>query len=243
MIRNPGNYIYGVNGQQLVANQDPLTKTAQSGQQYLAQQALLNPQINYLMGTMSGQHNNPYEGDNPYLNGMVNASNTDITNAFQHTTQAAHQGAAARAGAFGGSGDLQQQGIDNKALADSLAQNESNLRGQNYYNSANLANQDSANALNAAGQMTGVNNAEMQNLAALNQSGQQNQAYGQSQIDAQKALMNQIAQWQSSVMDLRGNALSRASGQGGSSTASTLGPGFSTAQGGLGGLLALLGSG
>jgi hypothetical protein len=253
MSANPYQYIYGltksgsIDPSKLVAGQDNLTKTAQSGQDYLAQQALLNPSINYLMSTMSGANANPYMGDNPQLDQMVASSNKDITDNYKATTQAQQAGAAARSGAFGGSADQQQQALNNKGLAEALAGNEANLRGQNYYNSGNLYEQGANRAMNAAGQMVGVNQAEAQNLAALNQSGQQNQGYQQSILDATKGVFNQNSQYYSLLNDLMGSALSRASGSGGSTTTQVMGPGFSTAQGLLGlgatGLGAYLGMG
>src|SRR5581483_9329980 len=77
--------------------------------------------------------------------------------------------AAARAHAYGGTADTEMKGVLGKSLADSLAQNESNVRMGNYNQSANL----SENALNRMWQ--GQESAFGRGLQALglNNQGQQ----------------------------------------------------------------------
>src|SRR6185312_2447703 len=130
----------------------PLTATAYGQLQNTAAGNNINP-----YATMG----NAYAGDNPYLQSVIDKSNQDITNQFRTGTAAQTDAQSALQGAYGGSSWQQQQQANAKNLASSLANNESNLRMQNYNQSAQLAEnqlqratqgyqQDQANALNAA---------------------------------------------------------------------------------------------
>ena len=166
---------------------------------------------------------NPYAGNNPYLQNMLDASNADIVKNFQLGTAAQRDAAMARGGAYGGSAYNEMTGLDAQGLAKALAQNESNVRGQNYYNSANLAQQGIQNQIGAFDNTQnrslqaaslglgsqGVDQSAINNLFNL---GQQQQGYTQNILNGmQNQFSNQV---QSNFLpyDIYGNALSRAQG-------------------------------
>jgi hypothetical protein len=96
--------------------------------------------MNTYQSTVNGSYLNP--ATNPYLQGMVNTANSNITSAYQTGTAAQTAAAAAQSGAFGGSAYNQTLQANQKTLADSLAQSTNNLYEQNYTN-------ERANQLNA----------------------------------------------------------------------------------------------
>lgn len=238
----PGAMIYGYNGQPMVAPLTDEQTAAGSGLRGLATDAwYTNPAFKAITPIMNGQQKNPYMGDNPYLESMINSSNKSITDNFMRGTAAATDAAAAQGGAFGGSTYDELKGAQSKGLAEALAGNESNLRGQNYYNSGQLYNQGVNQQLAAAGLTPQFNSAELQNLMALMGYGDTVQQNQQAGIEANRNLFNQTAQWPTTMMDLYMNYLRGASGSGGSSSSTIMGPSYSPwqAAGGLG----LLGGG
>lgn len=172
---------------------------------------------------------NPYMGDNPYLQGMLNASNTDITNAYSNAIAPQTDAANIRSGAYGGSGYQQQVGQNQLQLGKALAQNESNVRGQNYYNSAQLAD----NSLNRA---TGAFQNSQQNalqgsalglqsqgmdwnaINGLNALGTQQQQNTQQDLNAQQQYFGNTVQAPFLSQNLMGNAISQATGGTGQTT-------------------------
>lgn len=213
----------------------PLTATAYGQLQNTAAGNNINP-----YATMG----NAYAGDNPYLQSVIDKTNNDITNQFKAGTAAQTDSQAALQGAYGGSSWQQQQQANAKNLADSLANNESNLRMQNYNQSAQLAEnqlnrasqgyaQDQQNALNAAMASPSMEAGDLAAINAMNQYGNQNQTNLQNQLTAAQGQFNQQNQAPMTAQDLIANALRIASGSGGSSSSSILN-GSSGLQTGLG---------
>lgn len=213
----------------------PLTATAYGQLQNTAAGNNINP-----YATMG----NAYAGDNPYLQSVIDKTNNDITNQFRAGTAAQTDSQAALQGAYGGSSWMQQQQANAKNLADSLANNENNLRMQNYNQSAQLAEnqlnratqgyqQDQANALNAAMASPSMEAGDLAAINAMNQYGNQNQTNLQNQLTAAQGQFNQQNQAPMTAQDLIANALRIASGSGGSSSSSILN-GSSGLQTGLG---------
>jgi hypothetical protein len=200
----------------------PLTATAYGQLQNTAAGNNINP-----YATMG----NAYAGDNPYLQSVIDKTNNDITNQFRAGTAAQTDSQAALQGAYGGSSWMQQQQANAKNLADSLANNENNLRMQNYNQSAQLAEnqlnratqgyqQDQANALNAAMASPSMEAGDLAAINAMNQYGNQNQTNLQNQLTAAQGQFNQQNQAPMTAQDLIANALRIASGSGGSSSSS-----------------------
>jgi hypothetical protein len=91
-------------------------------------------QLSQTMGASSGAVAagfNPYAGSNPYMQGMIDKSQQDITRGFNNATQNT-DAQFARAGAFGGSAWQQQQENNSRMLAEALANNSNSMRFQDY---------------------------------------------------------------------------------------------------------------
>jgi hypothetical protein len=166
-----------------------------------------------LQGFLGGGQQNPFMGDNPYLQGLVNQTSDSIQN---------RMGTGAFAsGSFGNSGVASQTA---KALADS----ENNLRFQNYNQSAQLGE----NALNRTASMIpqalGYQQQGLANASAQLQSGAMQQQQGQSQL-------TDYLNYPQKQMNIMGQPLSL--GQGSTSTTSIPGNPYASALGG--GLLGL----
>lgn len=257
---NP-HLIYGNDGQPMVAQMSDLQNAAANGYYGLAsavpmqaQQQTQQNANNALNGFMyNGGINssafaaNPYMGDNPHLQAMLDASNNDIITAYKNGTAAQTDAAMARQGAYGGSGYNELTALNNKGLAQALAQNEANVRGQNYYNSGQLAESGLNRAttaqedqLNRGLQSLGINNqnsaALMQALTGVMGAGDLQQQTQQNNINAAMNRFNANVQQPITAEDLYGSILQRASGQGGSNSVSV--PGQSPLMGLLGGALA-----
>ena len=168
---------------------------------------------------------NPYAGDNPYLQGVIDNSNADIAKAYATGTAAQTDASAARAGAYGGSGYQEQVGMNQDMLAKNLAANTSNLRFQNYQTSATLFNTDQQRQLAAASLGPASQGADLSAMQGLFNMGGAQQANTQANFDAMKNYFTQSQQSPFSSLDILGNAISRAQGNTGTTTLN--GPGGS----------------
>lgn len=188
---------------------------------------------------------NPYAGNNPYLDQMAQNVTSRMANAYGSGTAAQMAAAQARAGAFGGSAAQEADTNANRAFGDSLGQTLSNMYGQNYYNSANLAesglnratqavNDERNRQMQAAQMAPGYQNADIQAIQAMMGGGDSIQNYQQNLLNAGANLFGQFQQAPWTLQDLLGNVLSRASGQGGSSSSQIIGPSMSPWQIGAG---------
>jgi hypothetical protein len=228
----------------------PLSQQSQAGIGQLTSLAtqgspLYNAGQTNLTGTLQGDFMNPYAtaanpyiGNNPYLQQMIEQSNQGITDAFSRGTAAQTDRAAAMAHAFGGSGQLEAQQANAGTLGRILAQNTSGLLGQNYYNSANLAEQglnraggavesERARQLQAAGMAPGYQSADINAIQAMMGGGDAVQNYQQQLLNAASGLFSQFQQAPWMLSDLLGSALSRASGGQGTTSSQIVQPGVS----------------
>ncbi len=194
-----------------------------------------------LIDQLTGRNVNPYVGNNPYLQSMLNASNQDISDVYTKATAPQLSGSMAKQGAFGGSDYSSDLGQNQLQLARALAQNESNVRGANYSQSANLTESGLGRQLQAAQMAPGFQGSDIQAIQAMMGGGDVTQQYQQQLLDAAKGIFNQFTQAPWTLQDLLGSTLSRASGQGGTTTQQNLGPSTSFGQGLLG--LGALGGG
>jgi hypothetical protein len=117
--------------------------------------------MNAYQSTVRGDYLNP--ASNPYLQGMVNTANNNITNAYQTGTAAQTDAAAARAGAFGGSAYNQTVQGNQKTLADSLASADNGIYGQNYTNERT----NQLNAMQLAPQMQSMGYTDAQKILGV----------------------------------------------------------------------------
>lgn len=242
----------------------PLSQQAQVGIGQLTSGAtqgtpLGNQGSTNLIGTLAGMFSdpyataaNPYIGQNPYLNAMIQKSNQDITDAYGRGTAAQTDAAFARSGAYGGSAYDQMVQQNQKTLENQLAANTNQLLGQNYYNSANLAEQalnrasgsvqqERARQLQAAGLVPSYEANDRSWIQAMMGGGDAIQQYQQQLMNAGQNLFSQFQQAPWQLSDLLGSVLSRASGASNTTTAQMFGPGTTWGQGLLG--TGLLGAG
>lgn len=186
---------------------------------------------------------NPYMGNNPYLQDMVKNSNDLISHNFATGTAANTDAAAARSGAFGGSGWQQTTADNSRTLAGSLAANTNNLLSQNYNQSSGLAENalnratgaydtSQGRALQGAQVSQGQQGLDLSSIQALIAGGQIPQQYQQQLLSAAQNLYTQGQQLPYTQLDAYGNALARASGSYGTNT--SIGPGASIPMGLLG---------
>lgn len=212
----------------------------------------VNQTRNTLNGNFLGQgaYRNEMAGvDNPYLNQVINNTNSDITRAFTNSTMPQADASMARAGAFGGSAWQQQNAENNRQMAAELAKNTANMRMNDYQNqqtfAENLANrqsqawgQERGNMMQAVGQGQQLSNqvyTDAQNLLGV----------GDITRDYQQTMDNQRYQnflnkqnWPLQNLDILGNAISRAMGSGGSSVSSSSMPTVNRTASMIGGALA-----
>jgi len=172
---------------------------------------------------------NPYMGNNPYLQQMIGSSNADITNAYTNAIAPQTDAANIRSGAYGGSGYQEQTGQNQLQLARALAQNTSNLEGQNYYNSGQLAENSlnratgafqnqQQNALQGAGLGLQSQGMDWNAINGLNALGTQQQGNTQNDLNAQQQYFGNVVQAPFLSQNLMGNAISQATGGTGTTT-------------------------
>lgn len=167
---------------------------------------------------------NPYMGNGPEFQNLVNGVNQNMTDAYRTGTAAQTDAAMARQGAYGGSGYNQLTAQNNKALASAIGNTDAGLAYQNYQNSGNLFNQDQnrqlqASQLGLASQGTDLN--AINNLAGM---GGLQQGQTQNVQDAMQNYFNQNVQAPFASSSILGNGLSQAGGAP-ASTSTTTGAG------------------
>jgi hypothetical protein len=253
------NLIYGNAGQPLVAQMSADQNAAGNGIYGLASAGGQNEGYSnaFLQSLLTGgqqnvQPDNPYMGSSPEFEKMLAAQNDDITNNYKKGTAAQLDSAAARSGAFGGSAYNEMQNSNSGMLAKQIAQNSDQQRNAQFDKSSGLAenaiNRSWQGYENAAGRglqaVQGIQqqgNTDLQRwLSVMGVGDLQRQVQGEN-IAAAKDLFGQNVQQPLQAADILGNALSRASGQGGSSTSQAFGSGGSGVANAVGGLAALYG--
>jgi len=192
-----------------------------------------------LQGTLNGQYlgrdtgTNAYMGENPYLQGTIDKAASDITrnyNAAVNGTDAT----MARAGAFGGSAWQQSQDTNSRNLAQGLQDSATAMRMQNYNQSAGLAESklardqaafqaERANQLGASSQALQYGNQAYTDAAQLQGIGEIQYGADQQQLTDKMDYFNEKAQSPYKQLDVLGNVIRGATGQG--SSVSQVGPG------------------
>jgi len=185
-----------------------------------------------LIGAMNGTNANPYMGQNPYLSDMINNSNNMISNAYTKGTAAQTDSAFARGGAYGGSAYQDQVGQNQLQLLGALGNNTNTLLGQNYNQSSQLAENALNRSVQAAEVGQGQQGLDQQAITAMLTAGQAPQQYEQALLNAGQTNYQQAQQAPFTLSDYLRNALTSASGTGGTQT--TTAPGMSPITGLLG---------
>lgn len=85
---------------------------------------------------------NQYAGANPYTEGLVNNSLSDVTNQFMRTTRPQTDAAFARGNAYGGSAYNELNQSNNQTLMKQLGDLSTSIRGQDFERQAGLAEAD-----------------------------------------------------------------------------------------------------
>jgi len=176
---------------------------------------------------------NAYMGDNPYLQSSIDKAAGDITRNYNGAV-AGTDATMARAGAFGGSAWQQAQDANSRNLAQGLQDSATSMRMQNYNQSAGLAenqlnrNQtafqaERANQLAAGSQALQYGNQAYTDAAQLQGAGEIQYGADQQQLTDQMAYFNEKAQSPYKQLDVLGNSIRGAIGNGG--TVSQVGPG------------------
>ena len=128
----------------------PLTAAHNSGMNTVVNRAvngspIFNAASTQARNTLNGAYMGPAARnsmagvDNPYLQSVINNTNSDVTREFMNSTMPQADASMARAGAFGGSAWQQQNSENNRQMAAELAKNTSNLRFQDYLGQQGLA--------------------------------------------------------------------------------------------------------
>ena len=213
---------------------------------------------NQLQNTVNGGYlgyspgQNQYQGQNPYLQSMIDKSARGITQQYNTAVQG-NDATFARAGAFGGSAWQNAQTGAQRQLAQGLADSSDNLNFQNYNQSAQLAESGLNRSQNAfqterGNQMAGTQQAlaygqqPYQDAAQLSQAGTTQYGFDQQGLTDQMNQFNEYAQSPYKQLDILGNTIRGAVGGGG--TVSQAGPGtnpYAQAAGGAAALAGLLG--
>jgi hypothetical protein len=158
-----------------------------------------NPANSSLSSIANGSQLNP--ASNPYMQGMANAADTNIVNAYQTATAPQTSSQMEAAGRYGSGAAANAQNMDQQGLATQLGNAQNNLYGSMYQtnegNQLNAAGQLSNNYNTAAGQqLQGAANAPGQvnsvnsSISNLYNMGGNQQALAQNQINAPWQLLN-----------------------------------------------------
>ena len=190
-----------------------------------------------LVSQLTGGATNPYIGDNPYLQSMIQRSNQLISDQYQKGTAAQTDAAFGRSGTYGGSAYNDRVSQNQQQLQGALAANTNSLLGQNYNQSAQLAESGLGRQLQAAQVAQGQQGLDAAAIQQLLAAGQIPEQYAQKLLGAAQSYYTQGQQAPFTLSDYLGSALSRASGVAGSNT--QVGPGASPITGLLGGGAAL----
>lgn len=207
--------------------------------------------VNTLNGAYMGPaaRNSMAGVNNPYLQNVINSTNTDITRQFQNSTMPQTDASFARQGAFGGSAWQQANAENNRQMAGELAKNTSNLRYQDYMGQQGFAEsqaQRNQAAFDAERQRQVASLGQAQTLAnqpytdamQLLGVGDIQRTQSQDMLNAQyQNLLNQ-QNWPLQNLDILQNAIRTSMGGGGSSVQTAQLPKVSSTSNMIGGGLA-----
>jgi hypothetical protein len=207
--------------------------------------------VNTLNGAYMGPaaRNSMAGVDNPYLQNVINNTNSDVTRQFMNSTMPQTDASMARAGAFGGSAWQQQNTENNRQMASELAKNTGNLRYQDYLGQQGLAESQAQRdqaafdaerqrQVGSMGTAQTLSNQPYTDAMQLLGVGDIQRTQSQDQLNAQyQNLLNQ-QNWPLQNLDILQNAIRTTMGGGGSSVQSATLPKVSNTGSMIGGGLA-----
>lgn len=130
--------------------QDQLNAMQMTRDQVGINQGAWNQGLGQIQAIAGGSMKNPYSGqNNPYLEQMIQNSAKGVTQNYMDSIQPNLMNQFSASGAFGGSAHEAMLLKSQQALADSLGQNETSMRGQEYDIQRQLAENDLARQTNA----------------------------------------------------------------------------------------------
>lgn len=194
---------------------------------------------------------NPYEGNNPYLNKMIDSAQGDVVDQFNDVQTPQLLAQFQSGGAFGGSAMQNAMQGQQEVLGEQLGDISTNLRSQNYDRSAALAEsrigrhydahwRNQADDLQAAGMVPQYNDARYDDARALMNIGQQQQNLAQGAYDTAYGNFQEWRDWDTNRLGVLANALGTI--QGGTSTQTGANPNYRSAGQNAAGYAALLAS-
>lgn len=175
---------------------------------------------NYLQGTLDGSKANPYAGQNPYLDQMVQSAQRDVTDAYTQSTLPGLMAQFNAGGAFGGTAHQQALEGSQSALARQLGDVSMNLRSQDYNRQAQLAEAGLNRGMNAVGMLPSFNSTKYDDAKALLNIGAMQRGLDQDVFDTAYGDFQEWRDWDANRLGVLTSALG--SIQGG--TASSTGP-------------------
>lgn len=226
---------------------------AQNGQT----QANANDYVNRAIG---GEYANPYigqtnqyAGDNPYLSGMIDSANRDITQRYTDSTLPTQLAQFSAGGAYGGSAMQQALSQGQQNLAQQLSDTNYQYRNADYDRQAQLAesalnrnsslyNQDQQFRQSALGFLPQLQQMGYNDSNQLLKQGSMQQLLNQQAIDDDRSQFNDWRDWDKNNNSILTNALN--SIRGGSSSNTTTGdnPNYTSAGQNAAGYAAILAS-
>lgn len=213
-----GQSVAGINGQQYQA------------QQFGTDRALYGaPDLNAGRGAATDIASGMYFNNSPwtnaaYTNNVINDNANTMTNAFNKTTQPQTAAAYALGGAYGGSNYQQAQAANEGQLQNQIGTMANQYQLQNAQMGNSNYNQGVGQMLQA-GQLGGqLSQDDWTAAQALMGYGNQNQQYTQKLLDQQKSDWQNMVNYPGQMLDMYGNALSRASTGQGQQSSTQYGP-------------------
>lgn len=208
-----------------------------------------------LRGIMQGNadptRGNPYEGDNPYLQKMIDSAQGDVVDRFNDVQTPQLLAQFQGGGAFGGSAMQNAMQGQQEVLGDQLGDISTGLRSQNYDRSAQLAEnrvnrhfdsywRNQANDLQAASMVPQYNDMRFDDARAMMNIGQQQQNLLQGVYDTGYGNYMDQRNYPAQQLGVLANALG--SIQGGTSSQTGPNPNYRSAGQNAAGYAALLAS-
>jgi hypothetical protein len=169
--------------------------------------------LGQLQGFANGSMKNPYSGqNNPYLEQMIQNANAGVTSNYMDSIQPNLMNQFSASGAFGGSAHQQMLLKSQQALADSLAQNETGMRGQEYDIQRQLAENDLARQGTAISQLPSYLQAGYGGASALSNIGNAQQQLQQNIYNTGYSDYLDAREYPNKQLGLLGSALGTTSG-------------------------------
>lgn len=187
--------------------------------------------------------------NNPYLQSVIDNTNSDITRQFTNSTMPQTDASMARAGAFGGSAWQQANAENNRQMASELAKNTSNLRYNDYMGQQGLSESQAqrdqqafdaerGRQVGSLGQAQTLANQPYTDAMQLLGVGDIERTQQQDLLNAQYQNLLNKQNWPLQNLDILQNAIRTTMGGGGSSVQSATLPKVSSTSNMIGGGLA-----